>query len=229
MSMSNFELKEDLLGYDNIFLEQWKKGNINILLNSSAPEYIKKIIRHKKRDGSRRKYQEWYFGESYVAVKKSETTKHGWFNSYHWLAEEEWADENYIFPREQFSIDRELKIEFRQALKDNIGFDLVKKIQRHANILYDNFQKDLEDSKPKAPDIWLIDNEGKHYFIEVKMRPKDTAANHQVAGLAILHKYLNASIKVIRLYDKQRPEPEKNNYSIEFNKYYSFLDNYKIT
>lgn len=221
--MHNIELKEVHLDYDKEQICQWTRGNIDLLLNSSAPEYIKKIITHKKREGSSRKYQEWYFGESYVAAQKGNTVKYGWFNSYHWLAEKEWADENYVAPREKFPIDRELKTEFHQALRDNIGLDLVKKIQINANILCDHFKKDLKDKIPKSPDLWLIDKHSKHHFIEIKMQPGDTAKNHQVAGLAILHKYLNASVKVIRLYERHQPKPKEHDYSDKFNKYYSFL------
>lgn len=227
--MLNIELKEELLDFDKALIFQWTQGNIDLLINSSAPEYIKKIIRHKKREGSRRKYQEWYFGESYVAVQGADSVKCGWFNSYHWLAEEEWSSEDYVAPREKFPIDRELKIEFHKALRDNIGLGLLKEIQMYENILYDKFQKDWEYSKPKAPDLWLIDKSGKHHFIEVKMQPSDTAADHQVAGLAILHKYLNASVKVIRLYEQHQPKPKEHDYSDKFNKYYSFLEEINVT
>jgi hypothetical protein len=225
LGMSNIELKEVLLAYDKPLLYQWKQGNIDMLLNSSAPGYCKKIIQHKKREESKRRYQAWYFGESYVAAQKGDTVKYGWFNSYHWLAEEEWANENYVAPREKFAMDEELKTEFNQALLDNIGLKLVKKIQTQVNILYDNFKKDLKYSKPKAPDLWFIDKNGKHHFIEVKMRPQDTAKNHQVAGLVVLYKCLNASVKVVRIYERHKLKPEAHNYSAVFNKYFSFLKN----
>ncbi len=57
--------------------------------------------------------------------------------------------------------------------------------------------------KPVAPDLWLIDKDGCFRFIESKL-PGDTIAAHQIAGLALIGKYLGdafpVSISIIHLY-----------------------------
>ena len=175
-------------------LNKWKNGDISSLLNSSAPQFIKDIIRHKKRESSSRFKSSWYFGEGYLSAILGPQVDKGWFSSFKWLYDAKWVTgEN---PEEENNrIIRELKREFyRDAIKGQIGLERLQEMQKVGRIL-----------GARAPDLWLIDSNKRHYFIEVKKEGDiPDSENKQLLGLALLEKYFKQSTYLVYLHPVAR-------------------------
>ncbi len=69
--------------------------------------------------------------------------------------------------------------------------------------------KDLQEiwksERPKAPDLWLIDKNKRHYFIEVK-KDSDKPDEKQLLGLVLIEKYFNMPTFIIYLHPEHRKE-----------------------
>jgi hypothetical protein len=73
-------------------------------------------------------------------------------------------------------------------------------------------KKKRKKLSPSEPDLWLIDNEGRHHFIEAKIHPRDEATQQQVAGLALIARHfvehgMSVSSEVLTLYEKGTAPP----------------------
>jgi hypothetical protein len=193
--MNEIELKNECLFYPESLLEVWKTGDYSMLTNSNASDYIKEILtfKSKKRHGRR------FFGEAYIASRIG--MKEGWYNSYKWLTADKWLSGD--------GLDAKFETPFYKALMENIGADVLSSIQENSNNFYsrhkERFMDDKKYKKPVAPDLWLIDKKGHFRFIESKL-PGDTIGSHQIAGLALISKYLRVSVPVsvsiMHLYPK---------------------------
>jgi hypothetical protein len=179
------DLRIEFLSYPEALLEAWKSVDYSMLTNSRASDYIKNILvsKARKRPGRR------FFGEAYIA-SKTEMVE-GWYNSFKWLTSKRWITGK--------GLEDEFEKPFYEALMKYIGKDIMKDLQDRAK----NLVKDGTHIKPVAPDLWLINKNGQFKFIESKL-PGDVINHHQIAGLALIKKYLDAvkpvSVVIVTLY-----------------------------
>lgn len=194
--MSKIELKNELMHYPESLLEAWKKGDYSMLTASNASDYIKSILidKAKVRPGRR------FFGEAYIASRIE--MKEGWYNSFKWLTADKWITGDGLEP--------EFEKPFYNELMKYIGADALARLQAGAIKFYDKYKErfmhDEHYKKPVAPDLWLIDSEGRFRFIESKL-PGDVIGPHQIAGMALIGKYLGetfpVSISIMHLYPEE--------------------------
>jgi hypothetical protein len=186
-------LKNEFMPYPDYLLEAWKYGDYSMLTRSNASEYIKKILVHKAkiRPGKR------FFGEAYIASRID--MKEGWYNSFKWLTANKWVTGKGLEPI--------FEKPFHAALMHHIGKELLYDLQAKSASFYNGYkEKNLEGQqhkKPVAPDLWVIDENGRFIFIESKL-PGDSINSHQIAGLALIKKHLEVrtqvSVAIINLY-----------------------------
>jgi len=89
----------------------------------------------------------------------------------------------------------------------HIGKDLLYKLQTKAAAFYNEYKEKYKEGgqhkKPVAPDLWIIDKNGNFIFIESKL-PGDSIQPHQIAGMALIKKHLEAcaqvSVSIITLH-----------------------------
>jgi hypothetical protein len=109
---------------------EWKEGDISLLLDSNSPQFIKDIIKYKKRPKSPRCKSTWYFGESYLVSILSDYIKEGWFSSFKWLHDPEWLTGKNPY-NESDPVIKKLKIDFfANALMKYIGPEKLKNMQK---------------------------------------------------------------------------------------------------
>jgi hypothetical protein len=186
-------LKNKFMAYPDYLSERWKQGDYTMLTRSNASDYIKEILVHKakNRPGKR------FFGEAYIASRIDMVQ--GWYNSFKWLTADKWITGNGLGPR--------FEKPFHVALMQNIGEDLLYNLQAKAADFYNKYKEEYkgegQHKKPVAPDLWIIDKNGNFIFIESKL-PGDSIQPHQIAGMALIKKYLEAcaqvSVSIITLY-----------------------------
>jgi hypothetical protein len=183
--MNEIELKNEFLSYPESLLEAWKLGDYSILTHSNASDYIKEILTFKAKTRIGRRF----FGEAYTASKIE--MNEGWYNSFKWLTADKWISGHRLEPK--------FEKPFHNALMKHIGPDIIKRLQKNTIDFYNRHKEKFMDGdrykKPVAPDLWLIDKEGGFKFIESKL-PGDTISPHQIAGLALIVKYLRVSVPV---------------------------------
>jgi hypothetical protein len=99
---------------------------------------------------------------------------------------------------------------YENALMKYIGKEKLSDLQRIGGKM-----------QAKAPDLWLIDKEGRHYFIEVKKGADSPDKEHkQLIGLALIEKYLKFPTFLVYLH----PENKK---TLGHDKQAEWLRNYK--
>lgn len=206
------ELHERDLTYSVSVFNQWVDGNYSMLTKSNASDYLKAILVHKAKERPGRRF----FGEAFIASRFD--MKEGWYSSYKWLTSKKWVMGRNLEPN--------FEIPFYDALKKHIGLDLIGDIQKHAKALYhkykQKFMKGDKYRKPVAPDLWLIRNDGKLRFIESKL-PGDTISASQIAGLALIKKYVGSEVSIIKLYPEGSKPPNDTDHSVLFSEFYNLL------
>jgi hypothetical protein len=190
--MSEKVLQIEFMPYPEKLLDAWENGHYSMLKNSKASGYIKEILvdRAERRPGRR------FFGEAYIASKIE--MKEGWYSSFKWLTSDKWISGEGLNEFEKL---------FHYALMKYVGTKALTDLQRKAVSLYEIHKEKLADgnkyNKPVAPDLWIIDQEDRFRFIEIKM-PGDTIRPHQIAGLALIQRYLKVpnpvSVSIVTLY-----------------------------
>ena len=203
--MKSVTLKEQLISYPEHLLDEWKNGNNTMLETSNASGYIKDILvtKAKMRRGTR------FFGEAYVSSIMSDKMRNGWYTSYKWLITKKWISGNHL--------DDKFEKPFYEALHKYIGIDKLKKIQYQANLYYKK-----NKIKSQASDLWFIDKSNNHHFFEVK-KGTDKIHNGQLEGLAILKKYLKASVSIVMLYPDNIKPPKTIDHTQRFSAIYNSI------
>jgi hypothetical protein len=153
--------------------DRWYSGSSSLIEQSNASGFIKRVLVQKHAVRPRR-----FFGEAFVASRL--VHQEGYYCPFKWLTASRWSGD-----RELASPDAK---EFSKALARH--FPLLGDFQRSAAAS----AQLLGCPKPVGPDLWLITESG-HLFIEVKL-PKDSAATHQVAGLALLATQLPSEMPI---------------------------------
>ena len=179
---NHIEIRE--LKYPEHLLSAWKKSDYSLLENSNASDYIKAILLKKAilRPGRR------FFGEAFVASKLHMVN--GWYNSFKWLTAKKWLT--------GIGLEPIFEEPFYDALIFHFGFNSISNLQKEARSFFENNSSNLNRKKPVAPDLWIIDRNGDHYFIECKL-PRDHIAPHQKAGLVLIRDNLK-SINLIKTF-----------------------------
>jgi len=194
--MPSLQLKDEF--YPPILLERWKKGDHSFFRQSNASDFIKEILvrKAKVRPGKR------FFGEAYIASIFGMTE--GWYNSYKWLTQGKWITGNGLKP--------EFEKPFHRALLKHFEEDTLRELQEKSNFLFKNYKNHFFQcgiyNKPVAPDLWLVASDGTHVFLESKL-PDDCIKASQLAGLALIAKYLGKSKQVHVLLVNLYPESSK--------------------
>jgi hypothetical protein len=173
---------------------------------------LKAILVHKAKQRPGRRF----FGEAFIASNIAMTD--GWYSSYKWLTAKKWIMGKNLEPKFQKP--------FYEALKKHIGLEVIGDIQNHAEALYykhkKKFMKEDKYRKPVAPDLWLIGKDGKFKFIESKL-PKDKISSSQIAGLALIKKYVGGEISIINLHPEDSKPPNQTDHSVLFSDIYDSL------
>jgi hypothetical protein len=180
-ALNMLHLNQSSGSYPAGLLQAWTDGEYKMLTSSSASNYLKEILPEKasKRIGTRR-----FFGEAFVAANLRH--EHGWYGSFKWLMTSKWLHECKVPERQRL---------YREALRRYFGREQLEEVQSRARSLHRKRGKTLKGKKPVPPDLWVVDAEGNHEFIEVKL-PGDSMKPHQLAGLAIIASCLPASVSV---------------------------------
>jgi hypothetical protein len=138
----------------------------------------------------------------------------GWYNSFKWLTSKKWITGD--------GLEDEFEKPFYEALMKYIGKDILKDLQKRAKRLVEGGA----NIKPVAPDLWLITKDGQFKFIESKL-PGDTINRRQIAGMALIKKYVEikspVSVILISLYPKGSAKPEGRDYQVEFNQFIKMI------
>jgi len=189
--------KVHFMDYSESEFIKWKTRDNNILKSSQAPKFLKEILIHKQK-----KRPQLFFGEAYAVSKLGDTTKEGWFNSWDWISSNKWMTGEYSKGKDP--VINDLKKQFYEDA-------LVRYIEREKWLNLLKVQKNLSHI-PEPPDLWLVDKNNNHHFIEVK-RNKDKLSDAQILGLALIDVCLNYQVHLLWLYEENKSPP--NNYKLE--------------
>jgi hypothetical protein len=170
------ELRVETLTFTETEKERWYAGHDDMLLNSPASPFLKRVLTKKH---ARRPKK--FFGEAFVASHRPHDE--GYYSSFKWLTASSWASADDLAATDA--------AEFKRALATH--FPKLAQFQARAA----EFARSTGGPKPVAPDLWLVVN-GEHQFVEVKLA-NDRVAEHQLAGLALIAKWLpsDAPLSVI--------------------------------
>jgi hypothetical protein len=206
------KLREKGLTYPESISDDWFAGNYSILTESKASDYLKAILVYKAKQRPGRRF----FGEAFIASKFD--MKEGWYSSYKWLTSKKWITGKNMEP--------EFQKPYYEALRKHIGLGVIGGIQEHAKALYhkpkNRFMKGGKYKKPVPPDLWLIDKNGRFKFIESKL-PGDKISSSQIAGLALIKKYVGGEVSIINLHPKGSKPPTRTDHSVLFSEIYNLL------
>lgn len=127
-------------------------------------------------------------------VSNSKEIKAGWYGSFDWLQNPNWADDpNSFVPgtMDEFMAEREK--EYQKALFYKVGRDRIQKLHKEVN----KYGK----GNVAEPDLWLIKKDESFQFIEVKIDRTRTSLA-QINALKLLSKVLEADVRIVRFVKK---------------------------
>ena len=183
------------MSYPVALFQAWAKKDYAMLAQSAASVYLKETLPDKARRKTEGRENSWFFGEAFVAAHAEH--EHGYYSSFKWLTNPRFIDDG-DFPEGR---TKEHHKEFRDALWRHFGHEQLKTLQKKAGEL-----ERMKGVRPVPPDLWLIDKEGNHRFIEVKL-PADWVKPRQFAGLAVIACCLRAktriSVEIIELHSDE--------------------------
>ena len=159
------------MSYSTVYLRDWCRKDCRMLLSSAASESLKAILVGK---AGRRKAGRRFFGEAYAAAHIEH--RDGYYGSFKWLTNPRYADDR-PFPK---GLTERFKHALRTALWDHFGIEQLERLHRRAKAV-----EKATGIRPVAPDLWLIDREGNHRFIEVKL-PGDRIRPQQIQGMRLI-------------------------------------------
>ena len=152
--MGTDNLRITRMRFPTAALEAWKSGNYEVLTESGASGYLKRVLVNKARKRHLQKPVGYFFGEAFVAAHVHHDK--GYYGSFKWL-----TSDSYMRSHEDAK-------EYGEALNECFPSRSVLRVaalaMRPALLEVDPRAK----SGPVPPDLWLI-NEGRHRFIEVKI------------------------------------------------------------
>jgi len=179
--MDKITIPTEIKAFDPNLLEAWKKRDYSMLTQSDASDYLKSILTFKASRSGKKRGLKRFFGEAFVATNTPMVD--GWYNSYQWLIKD-----NCVSGYDLKSSPEE-PIPYKQTFYDvavvqHIGVENLRKFQKHSRD-YEN----RTGNYPKAPDLFIINEEHNFVLIEVKL-PSDKINSQQEDGLKLIKKYL---------------------------------------
>lgn len=216
----SIRLMEELLGYSADDLKRWTTRDYSII-DPRLPDHVRNMLIEKVGNRKSNPKTARFFSEVNILNHHAPMIKDGivWYSSYKWLTKRRWltgeVEEGY---KSQFFVD----------LLKYIGRDNIVNVQQQANAFRDKdggrilgFTKSGKVRYPVAPDIWLVLKDGGLKFIEGKH--KETLEGMQLVGLALIKKYLDCSIAIMRIYSQNDPPPIPIDYSGSFLAIYNMV------
>ncbi len=213
-------LMEELLGYSADDLKRWTTRDFTII-DRRLPVHVRNMLIEKVGNRKSNPKTARFFSEVNILNHHVPMIKGGivWYSSYKWLTKDRWltgqVEEGY---KSQFFVD----------LIKYVGRDNIINLQRHAHAFREKdsgrilgFTKSGKVKYPVAPDIWLVLNDGGLKFIEGKH--KEIIVGTQLVGLALIKKYLDCSIAIMRVYPQNDKPPIPIDYSDSFSAIYDML------
>ena len=180
--------------FDQEQLDAWRRGQREDIIRLAGSAHLRGVL--KLKSSSRKKLTARFFGESYIASLNSGCS--GFYGSFKWLTNARFSGLEE-FPK---GPAKPFQQALRDALHKHFAQPAVLEVQRAALGLHRQQFAALGGKKPTAPDLWLIDQQEQHRFIEAKL-PGDSLSPHQVAGLALLAACFGArhsvSVEVVEL------------------------------
>jgi len=218
--MSIIKLIEKNIPYDQRVFEKWKNGNHD-MLNKHIPPHVTTFLINKAKKRKIANQESRLFSEAMALNYFIPSVKNNviWYNSFKWLSASKWV--TCIVSKKierQFCRDihaylkfeKKTGIEFMQSkardLKEKAGAELLGKT------------KSGKIKNPTAPDIWFINKDDKLVFVEAKR--EEALESTQLAGIALIKKYLCADVLVVRFYPKANVAPEPIDHTNKFNQFY---------
>jgi len=142
-----------------------------------------------------------------------------WYSSFKWLSASKWVtcDVRKEIERqfcrdihEYLKFGKKTDIEFMQSkardLKEKDGGKLLGKT------------KSGKIKNPTEPDIWFIGKDNELVFVEAKR--DETLEPTQLAGIALIKKYLCTDVLVVRFHPKSKVAPAPIGHTNKFNQFY---------
>lgn len=211
---------EELLGYSADDLKRWTTRDFTII-DKRLPAHVRNMLIEKICNRKSNPETMRFFSEVNILNHHAPMIKDGivWYSSYKWLTKNRWltgeVEEGY---KSQFFVD----------LIKYIGRNNIVNLQKRANAFRDKdggrilgLTKGGKVRYPVAPDIWLGLKDGGLKFIEGKH--KEVLAGTQLVGLALIKKYLDCSISIMRVYPQNDPLPIQTDYSDSFSAIYNMV------
>ncbi|MEI7636329.1 MAG: hypothetical protein WCJ37_03430 [Syntrophus sp. (in: bacteria)] len=216
----SIDLMEELLGYSADDLKRWTTRDFTII-DKRLPAHVRNMLIEKICNRKSNPETMRFFSEVNILNHHAPMIKDGivWYSSYKWLTKNRWltgeVEEGY---KSQFFVD----------LIKYIGRNNIVNLQKRANAFRDKdggrilgLTKGGKVRYPVAPDIWLGLKDGGLKFIEGKH--KEVLAGTQLVGLALIKKYLDCSISIMRVYPQNDPLPIQTDYSDSFSAIYNMV------
>ena len=190
----NRDMKKEILDvqflpYLSSDLDKWMNGDYSFI-----PENVTDLDRMRVQEKAGERNNR-YFGECIVLKKYSnQFIKSRYTHSFHWLYNDSWYDGN---PKGQ------LQQEFNFDLEDYFPVPKLRIAQLKAREYIKKF-----GIKPSSPDVWLVAEYPKSWFIEVK-KLNEERRKGQLPGLAIIAKYLKCKVSIYRIYSENEEPKSK--------------------
>ena len=188
-------------------LKRWKAGDYGILENSDASTYLKKLLVEKAK-----KRPSYFFGEAWIVACVRPHVE-GVYGSFDWLTGENLSRSSRSKPRSWHEKEYKKQLDKYVPFLDELQLEAGKRKVPAIGVSSD--KKKRKKLSPSVPDLWLIDSEERHHFIEAKIHPGDEANQQQVAGLALIARHfvehgMSVSTEVLTLYEKGSKPPSQH-------------------
>ena len=206
-------LSEELLGYSKADLQRWISKDFT-LIDKRLPDHIRMLLTSKATNRKSNPETTRFFSEICILNHHASMVQPGcvWYSSYKWLTKDRWLKGEFSDP---------FKSRFYMDLMKYIGEEKVAEIQERALIFRETDKGEIlgftpggKIRFPVGPDIWMILNDGKIKFVEGKH--KERIDRTQLVGLALIKKYLDCHISIMRIFPNNEVSPAPEDYSREF-------------
>ena len=187
-------------------LKIWEAGDYGLLERSESSAYLKRLLVERAEVRPR-----YFFGEAWIVACVRPHVK-GVYGSFKWLTAQKWSRSSLWKPRLWY--EKEYKQQLSQYVPFLDDMRLEARKMKVPGIGVSSDKKKRKKLSPSEPDLWLIDNEERHHFIEAKIHPRDEATQQQVAGLALIASHflkhgLSVSTEILTLYEKGSKPPSQ--------------------
>lgn len=218
--MREIKLIEKSIPYDPDLLTAWKSGDYS-MLNEHIPPHVATFLIDKAKKRKIKNQKSRLFSEALVLNYFIRSAKHNtiWYSSFKWLSAPKWVkcevgkeiEKQFCHDiHKYFKSGKKIDIEFMQSkarsLKEKDGGKLLGKTKKD------------KIKNPTAPDIWFIGRNNQLVFVEAKR--DEILQPTQLAGIALIRKYLCANVLVVRCCPKSEVVREPVDHTSQFKQFY---------